>query len=141
MLKRASLLNRHVQSFIIHAYHDICQLVLMNSSDMRMNPELYGTTPARNDLLLLAGAHDLCFQILRILLLIRFLRRHHDKILYDLSRQHQSRNGRNERDTSRDCAAFGTFMLCARRADAVFPATGTHVFLLLYRRFCRINDL
>ena len=134
MLKRASLLNRHVQSFIIHAYHDICQIVLMN-------PELYGTTSACDDLLLLAGMHDLCFQILRVLLLLRFLRRHHGKILYDLSRQHQSRNGRNERDTSRDCAAFGTFMLCARRADTVFPTADTHVFLLLYRRVCRINDL
>ena len=48
---------------------------------------------------------------LRVLLLLRFLRRHHTEILHDLPRQDQSRNGRNKRDTSRNCAALGAFML------------------------------
>ena len=78
---------------------------------------------------------------LRVLLLLRFLRRHHTEILHDLPRQDQSRNGRNKRDTSRNCAALGAFMLCARRADTVFPAADAHVFLLLYRRLCGINHL
>lgn len=108
---------------------------------MRMNPELYGTTPACNDLLLLAGAHDLCFQILRILLLLRFLRRNLTEILHDLPSQDQSRNRRNKRDAARNCAALGAFMLCARRADTVVPAADAHVFLLLYRRLCGINHL
>ena len=78
---------------------------------------------------------------LRVLLLLRFLRRHHTEILHDLTRQDQSRNGRNKRDTSRNCAALGAFMLCARRADAVAAAADGHVFNGPGRNFVRIDDL